>query len=392
MPRDADPPFLHGNYGPVPDETTLAGLSVEGSLPVALSGQYVRIGPNPLTTTVPPRPWRSLDGMVHGVALHAGRAVGYRNRWVITDAVARTLGAAPVPGPPATSVDTVAGNVITFGNRILALGPGALAYELDQDLDTIGRIDLAGHGLGIGAHPQLDPLTGDLHLVSYADEPAHHAVSASGQTRTTRPIDGAPGPIDELLLTRERVVLLGDGFVGMARRTGPAGIRWTAASPSEPINAQDHGDEVAVLAGGASLDRWTFGTADRARLDVLDNTPQRFGCVNPALVGDAPRYVWTVAPSDGTDIYRHDLHTGERTSHHLGSGRHPGAFTFIADPARRHREDGGWLLGLVHDMGRIEAELLVLDAAAIDRAAIAAVRIPRRIPYGLHGTWVPAAI
>ena len=170
MPNSSDPQLLTRNHAPVPDETTIAGLTVEGTLPTALTGRYVRIGPNPVARR---RRRRSgLDGMVHGVALRAGRAVGYRNRWVTTDAVARTLGTDTVPGPPAYAVDIVATNVITFGGRTLALGPGALAYELDEHLVTVRRVDLAGHGRGIGAQPQVDPLTGALHLVSYGDEPA----------------------------------------------------------------------------------------------------------------------------------------------------------------------------------------------------------------------------
>ena len=131
--------------------------------------------------------------MVHAVELHAGRAVRYRNRWVTTDNVARALGTDPIPGPPAAAFDTVATNVITFGGRTLALGPGALAYELDDQLATLGRVDLAGHGRGIGAHPQVDPLTGALHLVSYGDEPAHHIVSPNSHTRITIPVPDTPG-------------------------------------------------------------------------------------------------------------------------------------------------------------------------------------------------------
>jgi carotenoid cleavage dioxygenase len=60
--------------------------------------------------------------MVHAVELHAGRAVGYRNRWITTDNVARILGTDPIPGPPATAFDIVATNVVTFGGRT---APGA---------------------------------------------------------------------------------------------------------------------------------------------------------------------------------------------------------------------------------------------------------------------------
>ena len=90
-------------------------------------------------------------------------------------------------------------------------------------------------------------------------------------------------------------------------------------------------------------------------------------------------------------MYRHDLRTGDRTGHDLGPGRHPGELTFVPDPTRRHREDGGWLIGFVHDDHRNEGDLIVLDAAALDRPPIATVRVPRRIPYGLHGTWIPRA-
>ena len=100
--------------------------------------------------------------------------------------------------------------------------------------------------------------------------------------------------------------------------------------------------------------------------------------------------MWTVTAAGGTEVYQHDLRTGDRTAHDLGPGRHPGAMTFVPDPTRLHREDGGWLVGFAHDDNRNEADLIVLDASAIDHPPVATVAIPRRIPNGLHGTWIPA--
>lgn len=390
MPSPPDPRFLTGNYAPVPDETTVPGLTVDGTLPATLSGQYLRIGPNPAATTATPCTWQSLDGMVHSVTVHGGRAVAYRNRWITTDSVARTLGTDPVPGPPAAPVDTVATNVIAAGGRILALGPGALAYELDDMLVTRGRVDLAGGGRGVGAHPQVDPLTGAMHLVSYGDEPALHIVSPRSQTRITVRVPDAPAPLERLLLTRTRLVLLGDGFVGVTRRTGECRPQWAPLDLADAFDADDHGGAVAVLATGPGLRRTTLESLGDARHELLDESPQRFGLVNPRVAGLGARYVWTVAGEAGTEVFRHDLRSGTRSSHDLGAGRRPGELSFVADPARRHREDGGWLIGLVHDEDRNEADLVVLDAAAIDRPAVAAVHIPRRIPYGLHGSWIPA--
>jgi len=322
------------------------------------------------------------------VELHAGRAVRYRNRWVTSD---------PIPGPPSTASDVVATNVITFAGKTLALGPGALAHELDNELTTLGRVDLAGHGRGLGVHPQVDPLSGALHLVSYGDEPAHHIVAPNSQTRITTPVPDAPGPLHDILLTRERFVLLGEGFVGVADRSGQSAPRWvedadlpsavTAHDLPNATAARDLGGSVAVLTADQCLLRWTFDSAG-AGCDVLDDTPQRFGTTNPELVS-APTYLWTVAPVGGTAVYRHDLRTGERTTHDLGLGWQPGELTFVVDPARRHREDGGWLIGFVQNDERDEADLIVLDAAAIDRPPVATVRIPRCVPTGLHGTWIP---
>ena len=350
MPTPSDPQLPTRNHAPVCDENTLRGLTVEGNLPTALTGRYLQIG---------------LDGVIHAVELDAARAVGYFNRWLASDDIAT--------------------NVMSFGGRTLALGRGVLAYELDEHLGTLGRVDLAGHGRGMGAHPQLDPHTGALHLVSFGDEPAHHIVAPNSQTRITVPVPDAPGPLQDLLLTPERFVLLGEGFVGITDRTGQVRPRWADVALPGAVAAWDLGGDVVTLAASRSLVRWTF-RGGSPRRDVLDDTPQRFGTTNRRVPD--PTHVWTTAAAGGTEVYRHDLHTGDRTTHDLGTGRHPGAMTFVPDPTRLEREDGGWLLTFAHDETRNEADLIVLDAAAVHRPPVATVRIPRRIPHGLPGTWI----
>ena len=39
--------WFQGNYGPVSKEITVKDLTVDGTLPSALDGAYVRNGPNP---------------------------------------------------------------------------------------------------------------------------------------------------------------------------------------------------------------------------------------------------------------------------------------------------------------------------------------------------------
>lgn len=360
MPSPSDPQHRVAFDARVPVEDTLAGLNGNGTLPAALCGRFVAIGPN-----------LAGDAVVLAVALHAGRPASYRSRW-ITDAARGAV------------------NVLAFGGKLLALGPGALPYELDDELATVGRVDLAGGARGIGAHPQVDPSTGDLHAVSDAQEAAHHVVSSNLQTRTTRPIAGAPGPVVDLCLTVSRVVLLGDGVVGVADRSGAARPRWAVAEPCGAVNAHDDGRAVEVLATASSLLRWRIGPGRSAQVDLLDDTPQRFGKVNDLVVGARPRYLWSTSGPGGTAIYRHDLRLGARTSHDLGPQRHPGGFTYVPDPARAPSEDGGWLIGFVHDDRRSETDLIVLDAAAVEHGALGTVRIPQPIPVGFSGLWIPA--
>ena len=102
--------------------------------------------------------------MVHAITVHAGGTVSYRNRWITTDAAAQALGREPVPGPRRGDNDVVASNIFTFGSTILAVGDGALAYELTADLATRRRVDLAGAGRGLRPRVDLDRHTGALHL------------------------------------------------------------------------------------------------------------------------------------------------------------------------------------------------------------------------------------
>ena len=93
-------PYLEGNFAPVLEEVTATDLPVTGQVPEALTGRYLRNGPNPVS---PPEPstyhWFTGDGMVHGIRLRDGRAEWYRNRWVRSAEVARVLGEEPRPGP-----------------------------------------------------------------------------------------------------------------------------------------------------------------------------------------------------------------------------------------------------------------------------------------------------
>ena len=438
-------PYLSGGYAPAASEVEVHDLETTGHVPAALTGRYLRTGPNPIDVPDGPYHWFIGDGMVHGIRLEDGQARSYRNRWVRTDAVADRLGEPRRGGPAQPAYDSSNTNVMAFGGQVLSLTEGCNPYILSNDLDTLGRADFGSplpHGMT--AHPKIDPTTGELHAFSYWWEPPYllyHRISASGRLVETQPIEvPAPVTMHDFALTEGHIVFFDQpavfdleafattGFpfrwkpengarVGLLPRGGAGGdVRWIDAPLGysfHPMNAYERDGRLTVdvplaasafashqlESGGRSwlgLQRWTIGL-DRGQLsaDVLDDVPQEFCRVRDDRIGSVHRYGYTIElgmdmPYEGTRVFKHDLVDGVRTEHDFGAGHHPGEFVFVPDPDRAGDEDGGWLLGLVHPHGEERTTLAVLDAQDLAAAPVAEVQIPLRVPFGFHGNWVTA--
>jgi carotenoid cleavage dioxygenase-like enzyme len=54
-------------------------------------------------------------------------------------------------------------------------------------------------------------------------------------------------------------------------------------------------------------------------------------------------------------------------------------------------EDDGFLLVYVHKEGEASSRLHVYDAATMASEPLAVVRLPQRVPFGFHSTWLTAA-
>ncbi|MEB4208134.1 carotenoid oxygenase family protein [Mycobacterium sp. 94-17] len=211
-------PYLEDVLAPVGAEVTAHDLRVTGHIPEHLDGRYLRNGPNPAAEVDPAvYHWFSGDAMVHGVRLRDGQAHWYRNRWVRTAHVCRTLGE---PGP--TGLDPRAGmlsvgpntNVLSHAGQTLALVEGGGAnYRLTDELDTEGPCDFDGTLFGgYTAHPHRDPRTGELHALSYAFTRGrtvqYSVLDTSGRARRTVDIEVGGSPMmHDFSLTDKYVVI-----------------------------------------------------------------------------------------------------------------------------------------------------------------------------------------
>jgi hypothetical protein len=113
-------PYLTGVHTPMREELTIEDLSVTGSIPPALNGRYLRMGPNPRTPNLAKYHWFSGDGMIHGISIENGRALSYRNRWIRSTSVSKALREKRVEGPR-NAFDTVNTNVVRFAGKTLGL-------------------------------------------------------------------------------------------------------------------------------------------------------------------------------------------------------------------------------------------------------------------------------
>jgi carotenoid cleavage dioxygenase len=447
-PRDAPHPMLTGLNRPMTEELTLAELAVEGDIPPELDGRYVRIGPNPIDAD--PRTYHFFigDGMLHGIRIAGGRALWYRNRWIRSESVAKARGVDAAPGPRHI-FDTVNTNVVGHAGRSYALvEAGSTPVRFGEALEEQTYDDFDGTLPGsFTAHPRRDPATNELHAICYeATDPArvrYVVVDPEGKVRRAVVIPVADGPLihdcaitarfaivmDLPLTISLRTVMSGHGFpyrwnpshparIGLLPREGEAeDIIWVPMSPCfvfHIANAHDLPDGRVALdviaydvmfAGGDSLDesarrfeRWIVcaetGTVQR---ETLDGARQEFPRIDERRTGLPYRYAYTLADPTSPDgeagearLFRHDLETGERVDHNFGAGRVPGEFVFV--PRTPDSPEGdGWLIGLVIEADGERSALEILDASDLAAAPRATVRLPHRVPPGIHGAWLPNA-
>ncbi len=219
-------------------------LEVCGTVPPGLSGRLVALDP---------------DGVIHSVLIGDGRA-SYSGRRL--------------------RAETVVHDLVYFGGSTLVFGDDAFAYELGPAGDTLRRVDLAGHRRSLAVPPKQDAATGELHLIADDNNglQAYVVVSAGALVRRSRPVLDTPARVHDLVISRDHVILVADGFVGVASRNGELRSTWipTGMEAAQPVHAHDAGDSVIVLALTPLLERWTLHLEARTiRREVLDPTPRR---------------------------------------------------------------------------------------------------------------------
>ena len=429
------------NYAPVAGEVTAFDLEVTGAIPSELNGRLLRIGPNPVDPT---GHWFSGSGMAHGVRLEEGRAAWYRNRYVRDDRVTAAFDWPTVDGPRHGMGGGGANtNIISQGDATYAIVEGgAYPVALTDELETMRRDDFAGTlDGGFTAHPKLDPISGELHAITYFwewDHVRYVVVDPTGRVRreVKVPVPGRP-MIHDCSITESSVLIydlpvqfdLDAAMAGVSmpyqwtpdygarigvlpREAEADAVVWCEVDPCfvfHPLNAYDTGDGRIIAdvvrhpqmfasrssmpnGGPPILVRWTIdpttGTVDEV---VVSERYQEFPRVDERVVGRPHRFgygVYSVPGSMYGGTIKLDLVAGTSETRDHGDGRHPQEAVFVPRTPDAD-EDDGWLLSYVHDATNDTADVEIWSAQDFTGDPLALVHLPQRVPYGFHGNWVP---
>jgi carotenoid cleavage dioxygenase-like enzyme len=353
--------------------------------------------------------------------------------------------------PSVAEVDPVSANinVVHHAGKLLALDEHGEPFELDpQGLERGAFLDTGGKRT---AHPKMDPETGEMLWFAYfaGPEPFSNLIDYGVTDRTGKVTrrDRFPAPyaslIHDFMVTRNHVMfpvmpLTGDlrratkglpplawepdkgGFIGVMRRDARVdSIRWFEIEPGfflHAMNAWEDGEKIHCEvtefphppvfpnADGspardveARLTRWTIDLAgtNRAKREQVDDLNCEMPRFDERLAGRPYRHGWYMANIDSKYPLMHDaiahidLKAGKHAVRMLGSGDVAGEPVFVPRSASAPEGDG-YVIALVYRAETDTSELLILNAEDIAGEPAAVLKMPRRVPAGTHGNFVPA--
>lgn len=368
-------------------------------------------------------------------------------------ALFRTFAGKLPDAPPWAGKDGGVANthIVPHAGKLLALEEGHLPTGIaPRTLDTLGYIDFGLPAGPFTAHPKTDPDTGEMVFFGYnatgmlSTGVRVGAIDGSGALRYAQDLQ-APysSMIHDFIVTQRHIVLPVlplTGSLARARQGGPAyawepdkatmlgvvrrgdpqaPVRWFEGPPCyvfHVMNAWEtegrlHADvmmyDEAPLfphADGSAgdparqqayLTRWTLdlnSSGSGFEIERLDAAVGEFPRIDERRNGLPYRHGWFAAADDDgsgelASIVHVDLSNGTRNRYVFPNGGIPSEPVFAA---RGPDEGEGWILAVVWQPETGSSEMQVFEACDIASGPLAAIELPQRVPFGFHGSWVPA--
>ncbi|KAI7725423.1 hypothetical protein M8C21_020245 [Ambrosia artemisiifolia] len=340
--------------------------------------------------------------------------------------------------------------LVYFNGRLLAMSEDDLPYVVrvtrDGDLVTSGRFDYDGQiNCPLIAHPKLDPDTGQLFSLSYdvVNKPYLKFFGFEPNGRKSREVSitlDQPTMIHDFAITEHHVIIPDHQVVfklsQMVRGKSPvvfdpnkvsrygilsktaeneSGIQWIDVPDCFCFhiwNAWEendiNGEKIFVVIGSCM-------TPPDAIFNESENTPLRSelteirlnttigestrmvigsglnldaGTINKKRLGRKSRYVYLAIVEPWpkcSGMAKVDLESRKITEFFYGNKRFGGE-PFFVPVENGESEDDGYIMSYVRDEDSEKSELVMVDASSMKE--ISRVKLPGRVPYGFHGTFI----
>ncbi|KAI7756455.1 hypothetical protein M8C21_010886 [Ambrosia artemisiifolia] len=404
--------ILSGNGAPVDELIPTKCEIVHGTIPSCLSGVYIRNGPNPQFAPKGPYHFLDGDGMVHSIKISHGRAT-FCSRYVKTNKYLFEKQVRPHVVPNVIGGMRGLGSFIAratlFGARVLFSGynigkgigvantnlaflggklyalcesdiPYAIKIKDDGDVITLGHHDFNGNlSMNMTAHPKIDPVTKEAFAFRYwATRPylTYFRFDKDGNKQPDVPIYSMKQPslTHDLAITQKYAIIC-----DIQVRACPMNL-----IRGEPLVGVD-------------------------QTKIMSSKNLEFPVINPAYIGKKNKYIYaaiadqtqsglrmmrasgvvkldiTASSEEGED--QHECTMASRMYENNCFGGEP---FFIAREAENpnSEEDDGYVVSYVHHESSCESRFLVMDARSPTLEVVAVVKLPQRVPYGLHGIFI----
>ncbi|XP_010321597.1 9-cis-epoxycarotenoid dioxygenase NCED6, chloroplastic [Solanum lycopersicum] len=439
--RTVDPEIqLEGNFAPVHESSVQHGLEVVGHIPSNLTGVYVRNGANPLYKPINGHHLFDGDGMIHAVKLDSkNNKASYSCRFTQTSRLVQeaSLGRPVFPKPigelhghlglarlalffaraslglvDATKGTGVANaGLVYFNGRLLAMSEDDLPYNViikeDGDLESNGRYDFNGQiNDPLIAHPKVDPITGEFYTLSYniLKKPYLKLFKFDTCGIKSRDISISlqnPSMIHDFAITESHVIIPDYQVVfklsEMIRRGSPVVHDPNKVSRFGVLSKDDH-DESRIkwidVPNCFCMHLWNAWEENHeesgrsTRRIIVSGMNLEAGQVNKTRLGEKTRYTFMAIAEPWpkcSGLAKIDLVTGNVTKFLHGDDRFGGEPYFVPS-TKEGEEDEGYLMSYVRDERNEKSELIIINAKNMKQIAL--VKIPKRVPYGFHGTFV----
>ncbi|XP_076897524.1 9-cis-epoxycarotenoid dioxygenase NCED1, chloroplastic-like [Bidens hawaiensis] len=342
--------------------------------------------------------------------------------------------------------------LVYFNNRLLAMSEDDLPYEVrvtsTGDLKTVGRFDFNGQLKStMIAHPKLDPVSGELFALSYdvIQKPylKYFRFSPDGSKSKDVAINlGGPTMVHDFAITENFVVVpdhqvvfkMSEMITGgspvvfdkkKVSRFGvldkyaenDSGIKWvdvpdcfcfhlwnaweepetdevvvigSCMTPADSIFNESN-EELKSVLSEIRLNLKTGKSTRRALISPQNDVNLEAGMVNKNLLGRKSKYAYLAIADPWPKVSgfaKVDLSTGKIKKFIYGDEKYGGEPLFLPRDSNPVSEDDGHILSFVHNEKTSQSELQIVNAITLQLEAT--VKLPSRVPYGFHGTFISA--